>query len=255
MYVFTSFIFFFIFFTFITDSGDNGVLNRNASPKQSTKDSLQSVQRRSVISDSVKPEKVRVNEDGIDVGNALSTDEVNYRDVKEYDSLVDAGKVKDGFFSRWMERRQLAIDKKYGYDKKRINEAIEENFKHSFPQVFFISLPLLALMLKLIYFRRKQFYYVSHAIFTVHIFIFTFIALLFMYLIDLIAGLPNMNWFGWLNGLLGVGIFFYVYKAMRIFYEQRRGKTIFKYLIFLLSFFVITIIAMILVALVAVAKL
>jgi hypothetical protein len=36
---------------------------------------------------------------------------------------------------------------------------------------------------------------------------------------------------GWINGLFTLAGFFYWYKSMRNFYEQRRAKTILKYIL------------------------
>ena len=52
---------------------------------------------------------------------------------------------------------------------------------HNCPKVLFISLPIFALLLKLLYVRRKQFYYVDHGIFSIHLYIFSFLILLILF--------------------------------------------------------------------------
>jgi hypothetical protein len=42
----------------------------------------------------------------------------------------------------------------------------------------FVSLPLFALMLRLLYVRRKQFFYVNHIVFSIHLYCGTFIIIL-----------------------------------------------------------------------------
>ena len=51
-----------------------------------------------------------------------------------------------------------------------------DKFLHMLPYILFVSLPLYALFLKLLYIRkRKQFYYVDHGLFLIHLYIFTFL--------------------------------------------------------------------------------
>ena len=50
-------------------------------------------------------------------------------------------------------------------------------------------------------------------------------------------------WINWLPGILDLAvwlfIFYYLYRAMCVFYGQRRGKTILKFLIVLISALII----------------
>ena len=113
------------------------------------------------------------------------------------------------------------------------------NFMHNFPKVLFISLPLFALVLNLLYFRKKNFYYVDHGIFSVHLYIFSFLLLLIFFGLAELRNVAHWGLIGWLQFALCVYALTYYYKAMRRFYGQSRGKTILKYLLlFLLSFIV-----------------
>ena len=159
----------------------------------------------------------------------------NYKSVAEYDSIQKASPEndKDPWLITVFMRRTLAIKDKY--KNAPVSNIILAKFVHSFPQILFISLPLFALLLKLLYSRRKQFFYVNHGIFSVHLYIFCFITFL------AIIGIREAeDWLGWrwlsvLNTILGFSILFYLYKAMRNFYQQRRGKTIFKFILLCLS--------------------
>ena len=123
---------------------------------------------------------------------------------------------------------------------------------HHFPQIRFISLLFVALLLKLLYIRRKKFYYVSHAIFTIHLYVFVFIAMLFEMGISELKDLCGWNWLKIINSLFIMVIFFYLYKAMRNFYGQRRFKTIIKYILFLFSFLFLTVFLFIIFAFVSI---
>ena len=163
-----------------------------------------------------------------------------YRDKTQYDSLLKAGAIKHNWLKRTLTYKQIELDEKYQHDGNKILVSFINALVHSFPQMFFISLPLLALFLKLLYIRRKDYYYTNHVIFGVHLYIFVFILLL------LLIGLGQVrDWleWGWINVLIGIGIayiLFYQYKAMRKFYLQGRVKTILKFIILnMLMFFLI----------------
>lgn len=166
---------------------------------------------------------------GFNIGTA------NYSTVQQYDSAqkMMPAKERDGWLAQLFMRRTLSVKEKY--KDRSIQNVLMNKFLHLFPQMLFISLPLFALLLKLLYFRRKQFYYVNHGIFSIHFYIFSFITILIVMGIN---RLEEWTYWGSLNVFIGViiaGIFFYLYKAMRSFYQQRRAKTIVKFLLLNLS--------------------
>lgn len=163
---------------------------------------------------------------------------IEYKSRQEYDSVLKAGKGHS-----WLERtfvyKLLDINNKYKGRKLDALSDFKDLLMHSLPQLLFISLPLLALLFKLLYIRRKEFYYVNHGIFSLHLYIFIFIALLVIFsLNELNSGL---HWWiiGAVNFLLYLSLFFYEYKAMRNFYKQRRAKTILKFILLNLMFLVV----------------
>jgi hypothetical protein len=60
--------------------------------------------------------------------------------------------------------------------KKRpdMKEYLVEQMKHLFPKIFFFLIPFMALMLKLLFIRRKDLFYVNHVIFSLHYHAFWF---------------------------------------------------------------------------------
>ncbi len=90
----------------------------------------------------------------IDVGST-------YNSVEAYDSLqqkLPAAK-RDGWMGKQWKHKKLQMIEKYGGNFRVIISAISNKFFHYFPQVLFVSLPIFALLLKLFYNRRKEFYY------------------------------------------------------------------------------------------------
>lgn len=92
--------------------------------------------------------------------------------------------------------------------------------------MLFITLPLIALLLKLLYIRRKQFYYVSHIIFTIHFYCFVFLLLLVSFAISEFG-----HWGELVGNLLIASGFVYLFIAMLRFYGQGGGKTFLKFLL------------------------
>ena len=165
-----------------------------------------------------------------------------YKTVATYDSIQKKlpADQKDNFLRRRFARQNVHLKEKYKGDNKAVLTAIFDKFKHMFPQMLFVSLPLFALILKLLYVRRKSFYYVNHVVFAIHLYCGTFIIILAGIFSDYLSGLIHYDG-GWISALFSLAGFFYWYKSMRNFYEQRRAKTILKYVLvfFLASFLMV----------------
>jgi len=103
-----------------------------------------------------------------------------YKSVEDYDSLEKRlpDSLRDGWFTRIMTHRFIAVNQEYHRDKRRYFEHFAENMLHSFPKILFFSLPFFAMILNILYFRHKQYYYVDHGIFAIHLYCATFILIL-----------------------------------------------------------------------------
>lgn len=156
----------------------------------------------------------------------------DYKSKAAYDSVLRAGKKKHNWLQRKLIFKEIELNEKYSNEGGNILKEYLNILLHSLPQMFFILLPLFALILKLLYIRRKDYYYVNHSIFSIHFYIFWFISMLVMFGLGTLNEQLNWSAISYLEVLIGLGIFFYLYKAMRNFYKQRRAKTIFKFLIF-----------------------
>lgn len=246
MYVFTSAFFFLIFFSLFKVS-DNTIntkttVNNKSLEEIAKMDSTTFAAFTANINKEEKRAAVPMNRSEfqyyLDTANYKSggihfSFGKRYKSVAEYDSLIKTGAVNDGWLSRLFTKKELEINQKYNYNAKAQMKAFADILLHSVPQIMFISLPLFALLLKLLYIRRKNFYYVNHAIFSIHVYIFSFITMLVIFGINEINKSLHSWLLGTLSSILTAGVFFYLYKAMRNFYQQQRGKTILKF--FLLS--------------------
>lgn len=210
MYIFTSFVFFLIIFTL-------------KSPE--------------VKFDQAETSGPIIQFDDIEP-NGISTNEQNKvpeekETLAQYKNKQDTARVKDNTIDRFFKERQLAVEEKYAGDNKKMLEDVMSRFLHSLPQFLFVSLPFLALLLLMLYSRRKQFNYVNHAIFIIHYYIFIFIIILFILGIKKLGNLTDWSVFSWINRALLLYGIYYLYRAMVNYYQQGKGKTFLKYFLFL----------------------
>ncbi|MBK9533499.1 MAG: DUF3667 domain-containing protein [Chitinophagaceae bacterium] len=154
----------------------------------------------------------------------------DFRSKPAYDSALKAGRKEDGWLKRQLIYKEIELNEKYGTNTGQAFKDFAGILLHSLPQMFFILLPLFAMILKLLYFRSKNYYYVNHGIFSLHFYIFSFITMLVLFGLNKINFRLEWKFISVLQVIIGAGIFIYLYKAMRRFYQQRRAKTIFKFL-------------------------
>ncbi len=164
-----------------------------------------------------------------------------YPTKKAYDSVLNSGKKKHNWLQRTLVYKEIELNKKYNNDNSKILSAFLQVLTHTFPQMLFVSLPLFALALKLLYIRSKKYVYTNHLIFSIHLYILVFIVLLGIIGLREMNQILHWNLINWIIGLMYAFLFFYEYKAMRIFYQQGRAKTIFKFFLLNNLHFVITI--------------
>ena len=166
----------------------------------------------------------------------------------ENDSLASHAAQNDEDYSRinaFVERKKKEIRAKHGDVAKYMNELL----LHNIPKAFFFMIPLMALILKVLFLRRKELYFVNHAIFSLH-----YHALWFS-----VFAIAKVNPIDYINELLYAVSFFavtwYLAVALRRVYKigwfQAAFYTFsigFLYLIFLLLVAIAGILLMLLVA-------
>ncbi len=235
MYLFTSAIFFLIFFsvTGYRDNNDKAKYNGKTIAEIEKMDSLQFRDFTAKNNHGVPMSRTKFNLYIDSVKNLggfrISTGKYSTREA--YDSAIKSGKINDNWLERKLTYRGIEMEKKYNNDQKAITKAFFENLMHSFPQMLFISLPIFAFLLQILYRRQKDFYYVSNAIFSIHLYIFVFIMMFIVLMLGKVNLYMDWSWLNYVSWLVFGLIFFYLYKAMRNFYQQGRGKTILKFIL------------------------
>lgn len=252
MYVFTSFVFFLIFFSiFKTDNDAFVEIDTRELKKPAEVESMDSI----TMADYTR----KINQQNGIPGVPMSNEEYNsfyessqdnkgmrittgrYKTLELFDSLHRAGMVKEGWAARKAIRQALILKKKYNDNSEAIIKAIFGKLLHSLPQLLFISLPLLAIMLKLLYRRRNEFYYTDHAVFLLHYYIYMFLVMLVIFGLNEIRWIRGRNIIALINTAISFYLFYYLYRSMKNFYRQGTGKTLLKYFLLLLGILVLVV--------------
>ncbi|MFI5135013.1 MAG: DUF3667 domain-containing protein [Chitinophagales bacterium] len=95
---------------------------------------------------------------------------------------------RPGIFERAITLKAIDINNRRKEEgSASLLQALEENFTHNIPKLMFLLLPFFAMILKLLYVRKKI-YLVDHAIFTLHFHSFIFLLLLLVMMVSLTTG-------------------------------------------------------------------
>jgi len=142
--------------------------------------------------------------------------EGKYNNVREYDSiqLTLPDSARDKGMMHWISRNDVKQKEKHGGRSKL---RLEVDVRHDIPKIMFLLLPLFALYVSWFY-SKKKYYYVNHAIFSVHIHCFAFLLLLFLKILSwLIPGdLANLI----LTAIAPIPLFIYLVAALHGMYGQ-----------------------------------
>jgi hypothetical protein len=184
-------------------------------------------------------------------GAAQAAAAIRSQAAAEEAALEDGGKAKEiagvqqqNFISEFCEGFKEADPKAgAGYAKmrsfcsksgaertKQIGEAMMQNI----PRAMFVFLPLLALVMKALYWRPRRFY-VEHLLLLVHNHAFVFLVLSILYLLQMIPKVGE--YLGWLEFAVWCYIVWYIFRAMRVYYAQSRALTFGKYVTMGLAYF------------------
>jgi hypothetical protein len=239
MYLFTSAVFFLVFFT--VKHPEDAIIDDDAPTNFAMNDRLTLASQLYQNKDTAKLALV------LDTAYSIRLIPVSDSTKQFIDSLIqwkgETFQVKasaykpvltsssKGWFVESINRKMEQYRKIHGDNNKAVLADIGGAFLHKLPYVLFVSLPVFALILKLLYVRRKKMLFSEHSIFTLYHYIFSFILLLIYFLLDAMT-----RWTGWsifttisVFVLLSGGVYLFI--AMKRFYQQSFGKTLFKFII------------------------
>ena len=175
--------------------------------------------------------------DGIDaqVSGMVLPHSYKVNGVHVYDSTQKSlpANERDQIIDRYFNRKIAATSSAYHKNPNEFMHKLNERFLNSFSKVFFFSLPLFVLLLRLLYFRQKKFYFSVHAVFTLQYYCFVFFSLLLITISQLYAFGDTPLASAMMVILIAIlaGIYVYLLLAMKHFYQQSWFKTAIKFLI------------------------
>lgn len=154
-----------------------------------------------------------------------------YQTPGQYDSAQQAlpADQRDGLWMRLIRKREIQINQQYKGKGHEFGDAFTANYTANIPKIFFLLLPLFALILKFLYIR-KDFLYSEHLVFSIYYYNFFFLAGSIFMFIELI---PYVKF---LNVAIIVWIVLYMLLAMKRVYQQGWWKTVAKFGTFVLVF-------------------
>lgn len=126
---------------------------------------------------------------------------------------------QDNWFERMVTKRSITIGEK--------SEVISETLEHNRPKQYFLLMPLLALFI-MWNFRKNHIYYLNHLIFTIHGMTAYFIVQIFTQPLIKYA----LGGTGFIKTIIDIAVIvwivWYLYNALKVFYQRQRGATIWK---------------------------
>lgn len=237
LYIFISFITFFIIAIFPTNEDDLVNMDQNTTVQKTDKngkkfDSLVSKKR-------IKLSEYLTAEEGTQKKEHLTNAQQNegflnlgYKNVKELDSIQKYGLAGDKLnsFEYSITKKSLLIKEKYS--KSEMMEKFLEEAQHNIPKALFIYMPLFALVLWLFHGKKRWFYF-DHGIFTLHYFSFLLLWILLIFffkkIMDCFVGNPITNFITTLGeGAAYIWMFYYFFPAHHRFYGETRTISFFK---------------------------
>ena len=185
--------------------------------------------------------KVNVNQDKDSTSKKLTQTIYQESDPKIKDSILTAEVNKDidkdssaSLISKYAKKslREKAIavlTNKYGE-----REFFEERAKHHIPQLTIILIPFFTFFMWLFYLRRRRLY-VEHLIFVTYNYCFLYLLLLLWLMLSLMVAVP-IRW-------VAIFVLIYLLAGMKNFYKQSWGKTVLKFAVLTVCFWLISVIA------------
>ncbi|WP_316820175.1 DUF3667 domain-containing protein [Pedobacter gandavensis] len=179
-------------------------------------------------------EAKRINDSSEKKGGALQWNMSSDSTIEAYQKrqVSLAKKDRDGYFTRYFIKKSIKINR-----SKEGGEKLEEGLLHNIPKLMFLLLPLFALLLKLVYFNKKK-YYFEHLIYSFHVHSAIFLVVLISTLITWVVGFVYD-----ISQVTFVLCFFYItwyiYQSLRTFYGDRIWVTILKYFLLITCYTIV----------------
>jgi hypothetical protein len=214
MYFFTSAVFFFVLYTFFVKSPEKSSIQNEVNVKQKPLFELTITDKAGVMR--------------------------SFEDTEAYFNHQDSlpADRRDGLLTRFLNSKQIKWSKKFSEDQAGALAELIDIFIKGFSNVAFLSLPALAFILYLIFIRRRNFGYVHHTIFLLHLYVFYFIMVMLNFLLKSPAEIEGWGFMHFPAALVILWIIYYGYRAFVNFYQLSAKRALLNYLLFLFFGFI-----------------
>jgi len=237
MYLFISVVFFFVFNFYVRDGReelDKNMQNVLKSRTEKQKKIIDTIPPDSLdIDDYIKPLKnkgitIGLDDDDLKALDSLANIKIPKRNIgtsysfneKEIDSLITVGASDATIY------RTMGMDDDAGFIQRKFYTQILKFYKtmglgqilqtfiDSIPLAMFFLLPIFALLMKLFFFNKGR--YAHHLVFSFYYFSFLFTVFSIVFAVNRwIIDIPD-----WIDWLIALSTFFYLFFAIKKFYGQ-----------------------------------
>jgi hypothetical protein len=157
-------------------------------------------------------------------GTQIQTEFESFQAFKANQDSLATEKRATALELRFIEKF-YEVKEKYG-DSTSFTSALGKEVVSRLPQLLLITLPLLALVSKLVFFWRKQYWYMDHLVFILHGATSLFFLLFIQQGLEYVAGSTEQGWLESLSQLLTVVWLGYYLMSFKRFFGKTWGKTI-----------------------------
>ena len=172
------------------------------------------------------------NEINLEIGD----DSIQYKTVSAYNAAQQKlpPAKRDEWLDALVKKKGIELNEKYKGDKFKIGKALVEKFEQYFSRMLYISLPIFAFFIWILYRRSKQYFFVDHIIFSIHIYCAFYIVLFSVKMVDTLFRYFKSNLPAFIPFLVAVTLVYYLYKSLRNHFNQPRFKTLLKSMILII---------------------
>ena len=166
----------------------------------------------------------------------LDNDTVNYKTIAAYNAAQQKlpSSKKDNWLDAELKKKGIELNEKYGGDNLKIGKALIEKFENYFSRMLYISLPIFAFFIWVLYRRNKNHFFVDHIIFSIHIYCAFYIILFITQIVSIVNDFFSDQLSGIIAFIVPLSLVFYLYKSLKNHFNQSRKKTLLKCLILIL---------------------
>jgi hypothetical protein len=157
-------------------------------------------------------------------GTQIQTEFESFQAFKANQDSLTTEKKATALELRFIEKI-YELKEKYG-DSTSFTSALGKEVVSRLPQLLLITLPLLALISKLVFFRRKQYWYMDHLVFILHGATSLFLLLFIQQGLEYVAGSTEQGWLEFLSQLLAFVWLGYYLMSFKRFFGKSWGKTV-----------------------------